>query len=152
MASGCDLAWTISPDVRPQPLCSLHCSIFWRSTPESPPLCILIILSAIGPKPRLGLARAVFLTLRIAKALAEQPKSNHLCGPDNVGETYAVNVLRDEGIVDANGAGDALAGGSLGALVAGKSLGEATEVGNALGTIYAMQVSGGRKRRFCGRT
>jgi adenosine kinase len=69
----------------------------------------------------------------------------------NVGETYAINVFRDEGTVDANGAGDAFVGGSIGALTTGESLGEATEVGHALGTIYAMQVSG-RKRRFCGRT
>jgi adenosine kinase len=50
-----------------------------------------------------------------------------------------VNALKDEEIVDTNGAGDALAGGSVGALAAGKPLDEAVEVGH-MSTVYVTQV------------
>jgi len=94
----------------------------------------------------------------IAKALAEQPKSNPTrdrvvvfthgaqptiavssSTPADV-KTYAVNALKDEEIVDTNGAGDAFAGGFLGALAAGKSLDESIEVGHTLGTMCVTQV------------
>ena len=94
----------------------------------------------------------------VAKALAQQPKSNATRGriviftqgaqptiavsssnSDNV-KTYAVNALKDEEIVDTNGAGDAFAGGLLGALAVGKSLDEAIEVGHTLGTMCVTQV------------
>ena len=94
----------------------------------------------------------------IAKALALQPKSNPTrdrvvilthgaqptlavssSSPDNV-KTCAVNALKDEEIVDTNGAGDAFAGGFLGALAAGKSLDEAIEVGHTLGAMCVTQV------------
>jgi len=93
-----------------------------------------------------------------AKALAQQPKANPArdrvvifthgalptvvvssSTPDNV-RTYAVNALKDEEIVDTNGAGDAFAGGFVGALAAGKSLDEAIEVGHTLGTMCVTQV------------
>ena len=54
--------------------------------------------------------------------------------PDDV-EMYAVNVLKDEEVVDTNGAGDAFASGLLSVLAAGKSLDEAIEVGHTLGTM-----------------
>jgi len=94
----------------------------------------------------------------VAKALAQQPKSNptrdrivvftngsqptiavRSSSLDNV-KTYAVNALKDEEIVDTNGAGDAFAGGLLGALAAGKPLDEAIEVGHTLGTMCVTQV------------
>ena len=94
----------------------------------------------------------------VAKALAQQPKSNptrdrvviitHGAQPtiavsssssDDV-KTYAVNALKDEEIVDTNGAGDAFAGGLVGALAAGKSLDEAIEVAHTLGTMCVTQV------------
>lgn len=55
-------------------------------------------------------------------------------------KTYAVNPLKDEEIVDTNGAGDAFAGGFIGALAAGKTLDEAIEVGHTLGTMCVTQV------------
>lgn len=48
-------------------------------------------------------------------------------------KTYAVQKVED--IVDTNGAGDAFAGGVLGALVAGKSIDEAVAVGQKLGAM-----------------
>jgi len=94
----------------------------------------------------------------VAKALAQQPKSNPTrdrvvifthgaeqtvaVSSSNLDdyETYSVNALKDEEIVDTNGAGDAFAGGFIGALAAGKSLGEAIEVGHTLGTMCVTQV------------
>lgn len=93
-----------------------------------------------------------------AKTLAQQPKSNPTrdrvviftqgaqptiavssSSPDNV-KTYAVSPLKDEEIVDTNGAGDGFAGGLIGALAVGKTLDEAIEVGHTLGTMCVMQV------------
>jgi len=112
-------------------------------------------------KPRLGRANGLPDPKdlpAIAKALALQPKSNPTrdrvvvftqgaqstvvvssSSPDNV-KTYPVSALKDEEIVDTNGAGDAFAGGFLGALAAGKPLDEAVEVGHTLGTMCVTQV------------
>jgi len=94
----------------------------------------------------------------VAKNIAEQPKSNpsrdrvvvftHGAQPTIVvsssspgsPKTYPVNALKNEEIVDTNGAGDAFAGGFIGALAAGKSLDEAIEVGHTLGTMCVTQV------------
>jgi len=51
-----------------------------------------------------------------------------------------VNALSEDQIVDTNGAGDAFAGGFLGAYVAGKSLDECVEVGHRLGAMCVGQV------------
>ena len=94
----------------------------------------------------------------VAKALAKQPKSNPIrdrivvftrgaqptivvrsSSLDEV-KTYAVNAVKDEEIVDTNGAGDAFVGGLLGGLSVGKSLDEAVEVGHTLATMCIMQV------------
>jgi len=55
-------------------------------------------------------------------------------------KTYPVNKLKDDEIVDTNGAGDAFAGGFLGAFVSGKSLDECVEVGHNLGGMCVGQV------------
>jgi sugar/nucleoside kinase (ribokinase family) len=55
-------------------------------------------------------------------------------------KTFPVNALKDEGIVDTNAAGDAFAGGFLGAYVSGKSLDECVEVGHKLGQMCVGQV------------
>ncbi|TFK24288.1 adenosine kinase [Coprinopsis marcescibilis] len=59
--------------------------------------------------------------------------------PDDA-KLYAVNPLKDDEIVDTNGAGDAFAGGFVGALVAGKTLDEAVEAGHKMGAICVQQV------------
>ncbi|KAJ7608802.1 Ribokinase-like protein [Roridomyces roridus] len=55
-------------------------------------------------------------------------------------KTFGVHVLSKELIVDTNGAGDAFAGGFLGAYVAGKSIDEAVEAGHKLAGISIQQV------------
>ena len=56
-------------------------------------------------------------------------------------QIFPVNPLRDDQIVDTNGAGDAFAGGFVGALVAGKSLGDSISAGHALACTCVQQVS-----------
>jgi len=55
-----------------------------------------------------------------------------------------VEALKDEEIVDTNGAGDAFAGGFLGAFISGKTLDESVAAGHKLGGICVRQV-----RVFC---
>ena len=55
--------------------------------------------------------------------------------------SYPVKPLADSQIVDTNGAGDAFAGGFIGALVAGKSLDESILAGHALAGACVQQVS-----------
>ena len=94
----------------------------------------------------------------IAKALATQPKANlsrprvviithgaesttvvSSDDPENA-KSYGVHPLSDTEIVDTNGAGDAFAGGFLGAYVAGKVLEECVEAGHKLGSMCVQQV------------
>lgn len=95
----------------------------------------------------------------IARAIAAQPKSNASrprtvvithgpkattvvtsTDPENP-KVYPVTPLKDEEIVDTNGAGDAFAGGFLGGLVLGKSIDESVEAGHKLGAMTVQQVS-----------
>jgi adenosine kinase len=53
-------------------------------------------------------------------------------------------VHKVDTIIDTNGAGDAFAGGFLGAFVAGKSIDESVEAGHKLGAMCVQQVRFGR--------
>lgn len=53
---------------------------------------------------------------------------------------FEVDPLKEDQIVDTNGAGDAFAGGFLGALVAGKSLDESVLAGHKLARACVQQV------------
>ncbi|EJD41499.1 adenosine kinase [Auricularia subglabra TFB-10046 SS5] len=94
----------------------------------------------------------------IAKALAELPKANtarprlvvitrgHLstivassAEPGKPRE-YAVTPLPDSEIVDTNGAGDAFAGGFLGAYILGKDLDQCVDVGHRMGAMCVGQI------------
>lgn len=94
----------------------------------------------------------------VAKAIAILPKTNSsrprvviftqgaqstivvtADAPDSP-KVFAVNPLKDEEIVDTNGAGDAFAGGFLGAFVTGKPLDECVETGHVLGGMCVGQV------------
>jgi len=93
----------------------------------------------------------------VAKALAGLPKSNSArprvvvltsgaeatvvakSDSEEV-KVYPVTALPEEQIVDTNGAGDAFAGGFMGAIVAGKTVDEAVEVGHRLGAMCVGQV------------
>ncbi|KAF9225223.1 Ribokinase-like protein [Gyrodon lividus] len=59
--------------------------------------------------------------------------------PDNA-KVYSVQPISNEEIVDTNGAGDAFAGGFLGAYVAEKSLDECVEVGHKMGAMCVQLV------------
>ena len=65
----------------------------------------------------------------------------------NNSQLFPVNPLRDDQIVDTNGAGDAFAGGFVGALVAGKNLGESILAGHALACACVQQVSAKLSKR-----
>lgn len=56
-------------------------------------------------------------------------------------QVFKVNPLKAADIVDTNGAGDAFAGGFLGALVANKSVEEAVEIGHKLGAMCVQEVN-----------
>ena len=96
-----------------------------------------------------AVARALAL---IAKSNPSRPRTVIFTqGPKNTvvvsaadgaeAKIHAVHPLTDDQIVDTNGAGDAFAGGVLGALVAGKTLDEAVEVGHKMGAMCVQQVS-----------
>ncbi|KAJ9114687.1 hypothetical protein QFC22_005563 [Naganishia vaughanmartiniae] len=74
-----------------------------------------------------------------SSALSGAQKCN-LSASDPNPKTYPVPKLDDSQIVDTNGAGDAFAGGFLGAHVLGKSLDECIEVGHRLGQRCVGQV------------
>lgn len=59
----------------------------------------------------------------------------------NIPQIFPVNPLRDDQIVDTNGAGDAFAGGFVGALAAGKNVGDSILAGHALACACVQQVS-----------
>lgn len=94
----------------------------------------------------------------VATAIAMQPKANQSrprtviithgaesttvvssAEPD-APRVFDVHPLADAQIVDTNGAGDAFAGGFLGAYVLGKSLEECVEAGHKLGSMCVQQV------------
>ena len=55
-------------------------------------------------------------------------------------QVYDVPKLSDSQIVDTNGAGDAFAGGFVGALTAGKGVDEAIEAGHKMGQMCVGQI------------
>ncbi|KAL0567019.1 adenosine kinase [Marasmius crinis-equi] len=94
----------------------------------------------------------------VAKSIATLPKSNssrpriavithgaeattvvNAAEPDNA-KTYPVYKLQTSDIVDTNGAGDAFAGGFVGALIAGKTIDEAVEAGHKMGSMCVQLV------------
>lgn len=74
--------------------------------------------------------------------ITQGPKSTLLVSsaePDSP-KKFDVHALEDSLIIDTNGAGDAFAGGFIGALVAGKSIDESIETGHKLGAMSIQQV------------
>ncbi|KAG8219297.1 Ribokinase-like protein [Butyriboletus roseoflavus] len=72
--------------------------------------------------------------------ITQGPESTILVDGANPAKVFAVTPIASELIVDTNGAGDAFAGGFLGAYVAGKSLAECVEVGHKLGGMCVQLV------------
>lgn len=55
-------------------------------------------------------------------------------------QSFLVHPLSEDRIVDTNGAGDAFAGGFLGALVLGRPMEECVAIGHRLGAMCVQQV------------
>ncbi|KAM0788945.1 hypothetical protein ACM66B_003020 [Microbotryomycetes sp. NB124-2] len=76
-----------------------------------------------GPKPRLVV-------------ITQGPESTIVASSETGdAKTYPVSKLPEDAVIDTNGAGDAFAGGFLGAYAHGKPLDEAIEVGHKLGQM-----------------
>ena len=87
---------------------------------------------ALLPKSNPARARVVIFT---------QGAHHTVMVTSDVQKTFPVDPLSDDQIVDTNGAGDAFAGGFVGALVAGKSLDDSVLAGHALARACVQQVS-----------
>ena len=89
---------------------------------------------ALLPKSNPARARVVIFTQgahRTVMVTSDKPDSPKM---------FPVDPLGDDRIVDTNGAGDAFAGGFVGALVAGKNLDESVLAGHALARVCVQQV------------
>ncbi|KAF9260832.1 adenosine kinase [Marasmius fiardii PR-910] len=101
-----------------------------------------------NPKDLAAVAKALFLQTKSNVARPRTVVITHGAEPTTVvsgadpdnAKTYPVQALATSDIVDTNGAGDAFAGGFIGALVAGKSLDEAVEAGHKMGAMCVQQV------------
>ena len=95
-----------------------------------------------------AIARAIALSTKSNAArprtviITQGPQSTIVVtGAENAeAKVFPVDPLQDHEIVDTNGAGDAFAGGLLGALVAGKPLDEAVLAGHKMGAMCVKQV------------
>ena len=83
-------------------------------------------------KANTGKPRIVVLTHGAESTVVATSADSH--------ETYTVEKLSDDKIVDTNGAGDAFAGGFCGALTVGKKVPEAVEAGHKMGAMCVGQV------------
>ncbi|KAJ7664913.1 Ribokinase-like protein [Mycena rosella] len=102
--------------------------------PEPKNMAAVAKAIAILPKSNASRPRIVVITqgaestILVSSAAPDAPKM------------FAVHPLTEAEIVDTNGAGDAFAGGFLGAYVAGKSIDECVEIGHKLGGMCVQQV------------
>lgn len=106
------------PDHKDLPAIAKAIAILPKSNPSRP----RIVVFTQGAKS----------TILVTSAELDSPK------------VFPVEALKDEEIVDTNGAGDAFAGGFLGAFISGKTLDESVAAGHKLGGICVRQV-----RVFC---
>lgn len=109
------------------------------------------------PKDLVATARAIATLPKANKArriviFTHGPKSTILVSSEDPAnpKEYKVTPIPDEQIVDTNGAGDAFAGGFLGAFVAGKTIDECVEVGHKLGAMSVQLVRTGIVGMFRG--
>jgi hypothetical protein len=103
--------------------------------PDTKDLAAIAKAVAISPKSNKSRPRVVIFTHG-----AESTTLVSSAEPDSP-KVFKVNPIDDKLIVDTNGAGDAFAGGFLGAYVAGKSLDECVEVGHKMGAMCVQLVS-----------
>lgn len=89
---------------------------------------------AISPKESTAQHRIVVLThgaeptVLVSSAEPDKPK------------LFGVTALKDEQIVDTNGAGDAFAGGFLAALISGKNWEQCVETAHVMGAMCIQEV------------
>ncbi|KAI6136133.1 Ribokinase-like protein [Pisolithus sp. B1] len=105
-----------------------------QAFPEPQNLVATARAIALSPKVNMSQPRIVVIT--------RGPESTVLVSStdsDNV-KMYKVTPVPDGEIVDTNGAGDAFAGGFLGALVVGKNLDDCVEVGHKMGAMCVQMV------------
>jgi len=106
------------------------------ATGHSDPKNMSAVAEAIATLPKSNTARPRIVvitqgaesTVLVSSAEPKKPK------------IYAVHALKEEQIVDTNGAGDAFAGGFLGAYSAGKPIDECVEAGHKLGSMCVQLV------------
>lgn len=102
--------------------------------PDTRDLAAIAKAVAISPKSNKSRPRVVIFThgaestILVSSAEPDSPK------------VFKVSPIDDKLIVDTNGAGDAFAGGFLGAYVAGKSFDECVEVGHKMGAMCVQLV------------
>lgn len=89
---------------------------------------------AVSPKINKSRERMVIFTQGSDSTIAVT-SSDH-----NNPRTYPINPVRDDEIVDTNGAGDAFAGGFLAGLVAGKNMDECVKAGHKMGAMCVCEV------------
>ncbi|TFY70392.1 hypothetical protein EVG20_g2622 [Dentipellis fragilis] len=114
-----------------------ECKTWARTAGLPPDSDIPTIAMALAPLPKVNTSRprTVVITQGAeATVLVSGP------GAETKPRLFPVHGLSEDEIVDTNGAGDAFAGGFLGALVAGKSMEECIAVGHALGTMCVQMV------------
>ncbi|BGP46990.1 adenosine kinase [Rhodotorula kratochvilovae] len=90
------------------------------------------------PKKNEATPRVVVITQGASSTVAASTSSSLVAGGL---QTFPVDVLAADKIVDTNGAGDAFAGGFLGARALGKSVAEAVDAGHKMGQMN-VQMSG----------
>ncbi|KAG2153589.1 Ribokinase-like protein [Suillus bovinus] len=105
-----------------------------NNLPDTKDLAAIAKAVAVSPKSNKSRPRVVVFThgaestILVSSAEPDSPK------------VFKVSPISAELIVDTNGAGDAFAGGFLGAYVAGKSLDECVEVGHKMGAMSVQLV------------
>ncbi|CCM02265.1 uncharacterized protein FIBRA_04348 [Fibroporia radiculosa] len=94
------------------------------------------VATAIATLPKANPARPRIVVI------TQGPKATTVVSSAEVDtpKIFDVHPLRDDQIVDTNGAGDAFAGGFIGAYVSGKSLEDCVETGHKLGSMCVQQV------------
>jgi adenosine kinase len=110
----------------------------WASATGSPDVKDLALIArsiALLPKSNPSRPRIVIFTQGAHQTVMVTSDK-----PDNP-KTFPVDPLADAQIVDTNGAGDAFAGGFLGARVAGETLNDSVLAGHALACACIQQVS-----------
>ncbi len=109
----------------------------WASATGVADKDLVSIAKALATQPKTNAARPRIVVITHGAESTIVVSANDLENP----KTFAVHALSDSEIVDTNGAGDAFAGGFIGAYVSGKSLDESVEAGHKMGAMNVQLVS-----------